>query len=98
MRTLEVKAGNITIGGDNPIVVQTMCNTHTADVDASVAQCIGLAEAGEAIAKGDLLTASAAGTVQKAVSGNFIFGVAMTAAQEAGELVQIQITKSGYQK
>ena len=46
MRTLEVKAGNITIGGDNPIVVQTMCNTHTADVDASVAQCIGLAEAG----------------------------------------------------
>jgi len=41
---------------------------------------------------------SAAGTVQKAVSGNFIFGVAMTAAQEAGELVQIQITKSGYQK
>lgn len=46
MRTLEVKAGNITIGGDNPIVVQTMCNTHTADVDASVAQCIELAEAG----------------------------------------------------
>ena len=46
MRTLEVKAGNISIGGDNPIVVQTMCNTHTADVDASVAQCIGLAEAG----------------------------------------------------
>ncbi len=46
MRTLEVKAGNIIIGGDNPIVVQTMCNTHTADVDASVAQCIGLAEAG----------------------------------------------------
>ena len=46
MRTLEVKAGNITRGGDNPIVVQTMCNTHTADVDASVAQCIGLAEAG----------------------------------------------------
>lgn len=46
MRTLEVKAGNITIGGDNPIVVQTMCNTHTADVDASVGQCIGLAEAG----------------------------------------------------
>ncbi len=59
---------------------------------------IGLAEAGEAIAKGDLLTASASGTVRKAVSGNFIFGVAMTAAQEAGELVQLQITKSGYQK
>ena len=56
---------------------------------------IGLAEAGEAVAKGDLLTASAAGTVKKAASGNFILGVAMTAAQGAGELVQIQITKSG---
>lgn len=57
---------------------------------------IGLAEAGEAVAKGDLLTVSAAGTVKKAASGNFILGVAMTTALEAGELVQIQITKSGY--
>ena len=57
---------------------------------------IGLAEAGEAVAKGDLLTASAAGTVKKAASGNFILGVAMTTALEAGELVQVQITKSGY--
>lgn len=57
---------------------------------------IGLAEAGEAVAKGDLLTASKTGTVKKAASGNFIIGTAMTATQEAGELVQIQITKSGY--
>ncbi len=46
METLKVKVGNITIGGDSPIVVQTMCNTHTSDVDASTAQCIRLAEAG----------------------------------------------------
>lgn len=46
MQTIEVKTGNITVGGNNPIVVQTMCNTHTADVEASVAQCIELAEAG----------------------------------------------------
>jgi len=46
MKTLEVKVGNIIIGGDNPIVVQTMCNTHTSDVEASTAQCIRLAEAG----------------------------------------------------
>lgn len=46
MRTLEVKVGNITIGGDNPIVVQTMCNTHTSDVEASVSQCRRLAKAG----------------------------------------------------
>ncbi len=46
MKTLEVKVGNVIIGGDNPIVVQTMCNTHTSDVDASVAQCRRLAAAG----------------------------------------------------
>ena len=46
MDTLTVHAGNVTIGGDSPIVVQTMCNTHTSDVEASVAQCVRLHEAG----------------------------------------------------
>lgn len=46
METLKVKVGNLTIGGDSPIVVQTMCNTHTSDIEASVAQCIRLHEAG----------------------------------------------------
>ena len=46
METLTVKAGNVLIGGGNPIVVQTMCNTHTSDVEASVAQCRRLAKAG----------------------------------------------------
>lgn len=34
------------IGGGAPIVVQTMCDTHTSDVDATVAQCRSLSEAG----------------------------------------------------
>ena len=46
MKTLEVKVGNVIIGGDHPIVVQTMCNTHTSDVEASAAQCRRLAAAG----------------------------------------------------
>lgn len=46
MDTIKVNAGNVIIGGDSPIVVQTMCNTHTSDVDASVAQCVRLHEAG----------------------------------------------------
>ena len=46
METLKVKVGNLTIGGDSPIVVQTMCNTHTSDVEASVAQCVRLHNAG----------------------------------------------------
>lgn len=46
METLTVKVGNINIGGGNPIVVQTMCNTHTSDIEASAAQCRRLAAAG----------------------------------------------------
>ncbi|MBR5834564.1 MAG: (E)-4-hydroxy-3-methylbut-2-enyl-diphosphate synthase [Bacteroidales bacterium] len=46
MNILTVHAGNVTIGGGSPIVVQTMCNTHTSDVEASVAQCVRLYEAG----------------------------------------------------
>ena len=46
MKSLEVKVGNVIIGGENPIVVQTMCNTHTSDVEASVAQCRRLVAAG----------------------------------------------------
>ena len=49
MKSIEVKVGNVVIGGDNPIVVQTMCNTHTSDVEATVAQCRTLAAAGAQI-------------------------------------------------
>ena len=41
-----VKIGNLILGGGAPIVVQTMCNTHTSDVEASFCQCARLAEAG----------------------------------------------------
>ena len=46
MNSMEVKAGNVVIGGNFPIVIQTMCNTHTSDVEASVSQCVRLYEAG----------------------------------------------------
>ena len=59
---------------------------------------IGLALAGGAIKKGEHLTATTTGAVQKAAAGNFILGIAMTATTAAGELVQIQMTKSGYEK
>lgn len=41
-----VNVGNVKIGGGNPIVIQSMTNTKTQDVEASVKQCIQLAEAG----------------------------------------------------
>ena len=36
----------VTIGGDSPFIIQTMCNTATQDVEASVAQCRAMYEAG----------------------------------------------------
>ncbi len=46
MKTRTVTIGNLCMGGETPIVVQTMCNTHTSDVEASVKQCVELYEAG----------------------------------------------------
>ena len=46
MKTRTVHVGNVLIGSDHPIVVQTMCNTHTSDVEATVAQCLRLIQAG----------------------------------------------------
>ena len=47
LETRTVRVGeNVLIGSGHPIVVQTMCNTHTSDIDATVAQCKLLAAAG----------------------------------------------------
>jgi len=45
-KTREVKVGNVGIGANNPIRIQSMTNTKTLDVNASVNQCIQLAEKG----------------------------------------------------
>lgn len=46
MRKIEFKIKDVTLGGNSPIVVQTMCNTNTLDVEASVAQCQRVIEKG----------------------------------------------------
>ncbi len=46
MERIQAQVADLKIGGGSRIVVQTMCNTHTSDVEASVAQCIRLAKAG----------------------------------------------------
>lgn len=44
--TKQIQAGNVTIGGDAPVTVQSMCNTKTWDVEATVAQIRALRAAG----------------------------------------------------
>ncbi len=47
LQTRTVCVGDsVFIGSGHPIVVQTMCNTHTSDIEATVAQCRRLAAAG----------------------------------------------------
>lgn len=45
-RSIKVKVGNIYIGGGSPIVIQSMTNTNTSNVDATVEQIKKLEEAG----------------------------------------------------
>jgi (E)-4-hydroxy-3-methylbut-2-enyl-diphosphate synthase len=44
--TVDVHVGNIMMGGNYPIVIQTMTNTNTLDTDASIAQCERIIAAG----------------------------------------------------
>src|SRR5271163_3585664 len=44
--TTQVMVGNVAVGGGAPIVVQSMTNTDTADVESTVAQVAALARAG----------------------------------------------------
>ncbi len=49
--TRAVKIGSVTIGGGEPIVVQSMCATKTADVAATVAQIEQLSAAGAGVVR-----------------------------------------------
>ena len=50
-KSIPVKVGTVTVGGDAPIVVQSMTNTDTADVEGTVAQVEALHRAGSEIVR-----------------------------------------------
>ena len=50
-RTIPVRIGQVTIGGDAPIVVQSMTNTDTADVEATTKQVAALSRAGSELVR-----------------------------------------------
>ena len=63
--TQQVRVGHVLVGGNAPIVVQSMTNTDTADVDATVRQVIALAEAGSEIVRITVNNEAAARAVPK---------------------------------
>lgn len=50
-QTCAVRVGAVTIGGGAPVVVQSMTNTDTADIDATVEQVAALARAGSELVR-----------------------------------------------
>src|SRR5690606_3120275 len=50
-QSVGVKVGNVVVGGGNPVVVQSMTNTDTADIDGTVRQVAALARAGSEIVR-----------------------------------------------
>ncbi len=56
---------SVTVGGENPIVVQSMTNTDTVDIDSTVKQVIELAKAGSELVRITVNSAEAAEAVAK---------------------------------
>src|SRR5215472_11854553 len=50
-QTVAVKVGNVTVGGGAPVVVQSMTNTDTADVEATARQVASLARTGSELVR-----------------------------------------------
>jgi (E)-4-hydroxy-3-methylbut-2-enyl-diphosphate synthase len=65
----EVRVGNVGVGGDNPIRVQSMITCDTMDTEASITQTIELAEAGCEIVRITAPTVKDAANLQHIVRG-----------------------------
>ena len=73
--SVAVNVGGVKVGGSNPIVVQSMTNTDTADVTSTVNQVMALAQAGSELVRVTVNTEAAAAAVPKIVDTLNMFGV-----------------------
>ena len=96
--TKEITIGNRVIGGDNPILIQSMTNTKTEDVAATVAQITQLARAGCDIIRCAVPTMEAAealGEIKKQVSIpvvadiHFDYRLAIAAMEHGADKIRI---------
>lgn len=66
----QIMVGTVPVGGDAPVAIQSMCNTHTEDVAATTAQILRLEEAGCEIirvAVPDMAAADAVGAIRRGI-------------------------------
>src|SRR5882762_7646274 len=74
-KTVVADIGGVQLGGDHPVVVQSMTNTDTADVASTVNQVMALANAGSELVRVTVNTEDAAKAVPKIVDTLDKFGV-----------------------
>ena len=67
-KSKQISIGNVKIGGDAPISVQSMCNTDTRDVEATLEQIGKMAAAGCEIARLAVLNKDAASAIRNIVA------------------------------
>jgi len=68
-KTLAVAVNSVTIGGDSPVVIQSMTNTDTADIQATVQQVSDLARAGSELVRITVNNEASARAVPAIVEG-----------------------------
>jgi (E)-4-hydroxy-3-methylbut-2-enyl-diphosphate synthase len=74
-KSVAVNVGGVMVGGGHPIMVQSMTNTDTADVTATVNQVMALAQAGSEVVRVTVNTDEAARAVPKIADTLAMFGV-----------------------
>lgn len=96
--TKKVKIGNITIGGGEKIAVQSMTNTKTSDIDATIAQLAALRKAGCDIARCSVPDAASAKSLKTIVAStdmpivadiHFDYRLAIAAADAGAAKIRI---------
>ncbi len=97
-KTREIKIGDRWIGGEHPVAIQSMTNTKTEDVEATVAQIEALARAGCEIVRAAVPTVAAAealGSIKKRISLplvadiHFDYRLALKAIENGADKIRI---------
>ena len=106
-KSRQIRVGNVLIGGDAPISVQTMTNTRTEDVAATVAQIEAAKKAGADIVRVSVPTLDAAeafGQIRKQVTIplvadiHFNYKCAIAAAEQGADCLRINPGNIGGEK
>ena len=97
-KTRQICVGNVPIGGGAPIAVQSMTNTFTADVDATVSQIVRLQDAGCEIVRVAVPDEAAAAAIAAIKQGvvipviadiHFSYRLAIAAARSGADALRI---------